>query len=140
MLTGTYENKMDVKGRTFIPVKMRKELGLSFMITRWLDNCLAVYTMEKWNQLATTLNSQPMAKSRDTKRFFFSSATEVELDKQGRILIPQNLRDYAGLEQDIVVIGAGDWAEIWSRDRWMQYSEDENVKLKVEQSMEELGI
>ena len=140
MLTGTYENKLDAKGRTFLPMKMRKELGFNFMVTRWLDKCLAIYTTEKWNDLAAVLNNQPMAKSRDTKRFFFSSANEIELDAQGRMLIPQTLRSFAKLNSDIVIIGAGDWAEIWSREAWDAYNANPDLEAKISQSMEELGV
>ncbi len=140
MLSGTFEAKMDAKGRTFVPVKMRKDLGLTFMVTKWLDDCLAVYTMEKWNQVSAVLNAQPMAKSRETRRFFFSSAAEIELDKQGRMLVPQILREYAGLTGDIVIIGAGDWAEIWSAERWKAHNENEELKANIELAMEELGI
>lgn len=140
MFTGTYENKMDAKGRTFIPAKLRRDCGDRFVLTRWLDNCVAVYTVEAWSALAEKLRALPSAKARDTQRFFFSAAETVEIDKQGRVLVPTVLRQFAGLENDVVVIGAGERMEIWSKDRWDEYNNSDFMQENIINAMVELGI
>ena len=140
MFTGTYENKMDTKGRAFIPAKLRRDCGDRFVLTRWLDSCVAVYTVEAWNVLADKLRALPSAKARDTQRFFFSAAETVELDKQGRVLIPPVLRQFANLDGDIVVIGAGERMEIWSKARWDEYNSAESMQENIINAMMELEI
>lgn len=140
MFTGTYENKMDTKGRTFIPAKLRRDCGDRFVLTRWLDNCVAVYTCESWNLLADKLKALPSAKARDMQRFFFSAAETVELDRQGRVLIPPPLRQFADLQSDVVVIGAGERMEIWSKERWDSYNSGESMQDNIIEAMMELGI
>lgn len=138
MLTGEYSHTIDVKGRFNFPVKFREELGESFFVTKGFDSngCLFVYSKTEWNILADKILSLPFSKSRNIQRFMFSSAVEVTPDKQGRILIPQNLRDYAGLTKDILVIGVQNRAEIWNSEAWRKVCEDitpENVLEAMEQ-------
>ena len=141
MLRGEYGHTLDIKGRVNFPVKIRESLGERFIITRGLDNCLFVYSSEGWQELEAKLRALPMSKSRDIQRFFFASAAEMEPDKQGRILIPQNLREYAGLEKDIVIIGVSERAEIWSAHRWTEkLSALTDDAAKIEQAMDELGF
>lgn len=140
VFTGTYENKMDSKGRTFLPAKLRRDCGDCFVLTRWLDNCVAVYTTEAWNALADRLRALPSAQARDTQRFFFSAAEKVELDKQGRVLIPPVLRQFADLQTDVVVIGAGERIEIWSKERWDAYNSTDSMQENIINAMIELGI
>ena len=141
MFRGEYQHALDLKGRVNFPVKIREGLGERFIVTRGLDHCLFVYSGEGWAELEGKLRALPMSKSRDIQRFFFASAVEVEPDKQGRILIPQNLRDYAGLEKDIIIIGVSDRAEIWSRERWMEKLGAITLDTaKMEQAMDELGF
>ncbi|WP_166243814.1 division/cell wall cluster transcriptional repressor MraZ [Paenibacillus turpanensis] len=124
MFMGEYGHSIDEKGRMIIPAKFRDELGASFVITRGLDNCLFVYPMEEWKVMEQKLKSLSLMKSdaRAFTRFFFSGATECELDKQGRVNIPPNLREHAKLEKDCVVIGVSSRVEIWSKDIWDEYN------------------
>lgn len=118
-LTGEFQHTLDSKGRVNFPAKLRELLGTTFMICKGLgDPCLAVYSLEQWEQLSEKINRQPMAKAKRLQRFLFSGAALAEPDKQGRVLIPQNLRDYAQLQKELVIIGAGDRAEIWDLARW----------------------
>ncbi len=118
MLIGTFEHTVDAKGRINVPAKFREDFGDRFIITRGLDNCVAMYSLEEWKLWEDKLKAQPDSKARNLKRFFFAGAAEVEPDKQGRIVVPPILRKYACLDQKVVVIGAVDRAEIWDADRW----------------------
>lgn len=120
---GEYQHSIDEKGRMIIPAKFRDALGPTFVITRGLDQCLFVYPMEEWNALEQKLKSLPLMKSdaRAFTRFFFSGAAECELDKQGRVNIPNNLVEYAKLEKDCVVLGVSNRVEIWSKPVWDGY-------------------
>ncbi|MNW25295.1 cell division protein MraZ [compost metagenome] len=114
---------MDDKGRLTVPSKFRDALGASFVVTRGLDQCLFVYPMEEWGNMEQKLKALPMMKAdaRAFSRFFFSGATECELDKQGRVHLPGNLREYAKLDKDCVVLGVSSRVEIWSKETWEQY-------------------
>lgn len=118
MLIGQYEHNLDAKGRMNFPVKFRDDLGTSFIITKGLDACVAVYSFDEWNVLAEKVKRLPESKGALLKRFFFSSAVEVEPDKQGRIVLPAHLRSYANLEKEVMVVGVLDKVEIWDRERW----------------------
>lgn len=119
---GTYQHNIDSKGRVIMPAKFREELGSVFYITRGLDNCLSVLSKSDWDSLGEKLRGLPSSQTKDIQRFLFSGAAELEPDKQGRVLIPQPLRDYAGLTKDVVIIGTGLKAEIWDLDRWNEYN------------------
>ncbi|MED3660308.1 division/cell wall cluster transcriptional repressor MraZ [Ureibacillus sp. FSL K6-8385] len=123
MFMGEYQHTIDAKGRLIIPSKFREALGNSFVITRGLDNCLFGYPMNEWRKLEEKLKDLPMTKkdARAFARFFFSGATEVELDKQGRINIPSNLAAYAKLEKECVILGVSTKIEIWSKALWEEY-------------------
>ncbi|MGI6659855.1 MAG: division/cell wall cluster transcriptional repressor MraZ [Dethiobacteraceae bacterium] len=138
MFMGEYQHTLDSKGRLIMPAKFREELGDKFVLTRGLDNCLFVYPLEEWNNLEQKLKNLPFTRSdaRAFTRFFFSGATECELDKQGRVLIPTNLRSHAKLQKDAVIIGVSSRVEIWSQEEWQRYSEDtglsfENIAEKI---------
>lgn len=122
MLMGTYQHNIDPKGRVIMPAKFREELGSVFYITRGLDNCLSVLSKSDWDNLGEKLRILPSSQTKDIQRFLFSGAAELEPDKQGRVLIPQPLRDYAGLTKDVVIIGTGVKAEIWDLERWNEYN------------------
>lgn len=143
MLLGEYEHTIDTKGRLAMPAKLREALGSKFIITKGLDGCLFVYDMEQWQLLETKLASLPMSRktARDFTRFLFGGACESECDKQGRILIPANLRQHAGLEKNITVVGVGARAEIWDTQKWLAYNEasSEDVNDLAEQ-LADLGI
>lgn len=143
MLLGEYEHSIDTKGRLAMPAKLREGLGEHFIITKGLDGCLFVYDMNQWHLLEQKLSALPMSRkgARDFTRFLFSGACEGECDKQGRILLPANLRKYAGLEKDAVVVGVGARAEIWDAQRWAEYNEA-TAEAVTEQAEElaDLGI
>ncbi|MCT8139031.1 division/cell wall cluster transcriptional repressor MraZ [Anaerobacillus sp. CMMVII] len=123
MFMGEYHHTIDEKGRMIIPAKFREELGPNFVITRGLDQCLFVYPESEWKLLEQKLKALPFTKkdARAFTRFFFSGATECELDKQGRILVSQPLRQYASLEKECVVIGVSNRVEVWSKSTWEEY-------------------
>jgi len=121
---GEFQHTIDDKGRMIVPAKFRHLLGERFIVTKGLDDCLWAYPMDEWKELEAKLRTLQITKpdARAFVRFFASGATECELDKQGRILVPSNLREYAGLDRDVVVIGVITRAEIWDRDSWERYS------------------
>ena len=143
MFIGEYQHTLDSKGRIIIPSKLREELGEDFVMTKGLDNCLFVYPKSEWAILEEKLKTLPLT-NRDARafvRFFFSGASESELDKQGRALIPSNLREHSKLDKDIVVIGVSTRIEIWSKEEWDNYNNDENLSYdKIAEKMAELGI
>ena len=134
MFMGEYNHTIDTKGRMIIPAKIREQLGDLSIVTHGLDNCLAIYTEAAAKNISTALQSQSSttASVRALKRFVFGSAAELEYDKQGRVLIPVPLREYASLDKQAVIVGAGDHVEIWSREKYDFYDE------QVAESMEEL--
>jgi len=117
---GEYQHTLDPKGRVIIPSKFREELGEKFIITKGFDGCLFAYSPDEWANLETKLRALPFSNkdARDFVRFFFAGASECEVDKQGRILIPQNLREYASLDKDVYVVGVSTRVEIWEKSRW----------------------
>ncbi|WP_307322985.1 division/cell wall cluster transcriptional repressor MraZ [Evansella vedderi] len=123
MFMGEFHHTIDEKGRMIIPAKFREELGSTFVVTRGMDKCLFVYPEPEWKQLEQKLKTLPFTKkdARAFTRFFFSGATESELDKQGRVNIAQTLRSYAQLEKECVVIGVSNRVEIWSKEIWEDY-------------------
>lgn len=123
MLNGTYYQTIDVKGRMSFPTKLREIIGESFVITKGLTGCLFVYSQEDFDKLAQKLSDMPMSKALTVQRYFMASSTNVEADKQGRVLVPQALREFAGLEKEIVVAGVSDRAEIWSKSKWDEFNQ-----------------
>ena len=123
MLMGEYNHSIDDKLRLIIPSKFREELGEKVIITRGLENCLFIYSEKEWEKVVSKLNSLPFTKkdARSFTRMFLSGATDVEFDKQGRIKITKSLSDYAGLIKDCVVIGVNDRLEVWSKENWDNY-------------------
>ncbi|MCI8588637.1 MAG: division/cell wall cluster transcriptional repressor MraZ [Bacilli bacterium] len=128
MLMGEYHHTIDEKGRIIIPSKVRVELGEKFVVTRGLEACLFVYSMDEWNKIVSQLGTLPFTKqdARNFSRFFLSGATVVELDKQGRINLTSPLVSYAALKKDCIIIGVGDRLEIWNEDSWNQFM-DSNI-------------
>lgn len=124
MFMGEYQHSIDPKGRLFIPARFREGLGDSFVITKGLDGCLFAYPRPEWDALEQKLKSLPFTKgdARAFVRFFFSGAAICEADKQGRILIPASLREFARLEKDVVVIGVSSRVEIWAKSQWEEYN------------------
>lgn len=126
MFMGEFLHNVDEKGRVIIPAKFRDELGSSFIITRGLDKSLFVYPLEEWKLIEQNLKSLPFTKAdaRKFTRFFFSGAIESEVDKQGRVIIPNNLRSYAELIKECVFIGVSNRVEIWGKEIWDSYYQD----------------
>ena len=126
MFMGEYHHTIDEKGRLTLPSKVREQLGYDFVVTRGLDHCLFVYSKTDWIQIIDKYKSLPNTKdARNFMRFFLSGATEVNLDKQGRINIATPLINYASLEKECIIIGVNDHLEIWSEELWNHFM-DEN--------------
>ncbi|HAQ55582.1 MAG TPA: transcriptional regulator MraZ [Anaerovibrio sp.] len=143
MLMGEYNHSLDAKGRVILPADFRVELGESFIITKGLDNCLFIYPQSEWEQLSVKLRQLPLAKTeaRAFVRFFFAGARQVELDKQGRFLIPATLRQHASLKKDAVLIGVSNRIEVWSKDEWLKYNEEITPSVSaIAETLAELGI
>ena len=138
-MTGTYEHSIDAKGRLFIPAKLREELGVTFYLAMGVDACLAIYPQETWNRFTEKFAAMPMSQSK-AMRPLFANAAKCELDSQGRIVIPQKLRKYAGLDKDTVIIGVNDRAEIWAAETWNEQEEENMTPEKMAACMEALGV
>lgn len=142
MFIGEYIHNIDAKGRAIVPAKFREELGERFIITQELDNCLSLYTQEDWDAYVEKLNKLPTTnrKAIAFKRFKLASAFECEPDGNGRIMIPQKLREYAGITKEIVSAGNGDKVEIWDKSRWEEYNSSYNFDDESLDSLSEFGI
>ncbi len=124
MFTGEYRHAVDEKGRLAVPARFRAQLEGGCVVARWLDTCLAIFPMPAWEALSAKVGSLPMTdpNARLLQRQLFAGAQEMELDRQGRVLVPQGLRAFAGLEGEAMVLGSRDHAEIWAPARWEEYS------------------
>ena len=141
MLIGEYEHTLDAKGRLSMPAKLRRDMGEAFIVTKGLDGCLFAFSSEEWMNFESKLKSLPLSdkNARNFVRFFLAGATECELDKQGRFLIPNNLRKSANLDKEAVIIGVGTRLEIWDKQTWM--SKDEEISADdIAENMTMLGI
>jgi len=136
---GKYQHTVDAKGRLFVPSKFREELGEAFYVTLGTDTCLTIYTQDSWDVILSKFNALPLSQAQKM-RFFFANACKCEPDKQGRFLLPQELRDYAGLRQEVKFIGQGDRAEIWDAERYDELEKEQLSPAFVLKSLEELGI
>lgn len=138
MFMGTFQYKMDTKGRVMLPPSYRKELGDKFVITKGFEKCLFGYTKREWENLSKKLAKIPLSskKARFFLRVWFSSAMFVEVDNQGRILIPLEFRKFASLNREIVFIGVFNRIEIWSKKAWDKYRE--NREFSYENSISKL--
>ena len=141
MFMGEYNHTVDAKGRLIVPSKFRDRLGEEFVVTKGLDGCLFVYPPTEWERIEESFRnvSQATKDARKFARFFFAGAAQCEVDKQGRILLPTVLREYAGLEKDVVMAGAGTRIEIWDKERWESSSSYDDVE-EIAEHMAELGI
>lgn len=143
MLIGEYAHSIDTKGRLIMPSKLKDDIGEKFVITKGLDGCLFVYSQVEWKNFEDKLRSFPLTNkdARALVRFFLAGAMECEIDKQGRFLITSNLRDFAGLSKDVVIIGVLNKIEIWSKEKWETYSQKENMEAdEIAEKMANLGI
>ena len=137
-MTGEYQHSLDNKGRLFIPAKLRDELGEVFFLTLSMDRCLCAYSSEAWQSFSDKVSDMPYVKQRKM-RPLFAHAARCELDAQGRVLIPQNLREHAGLTGDVTVVGVSTRAEIWDSARWAALGA-ELTSESVAEAMDELGF
>ena len=140
MFKGEFSHTIDSKGRMIIPAKMREQLGENCVVTRYLDNTLAIYTQEKFEEIAKKLSAQSSNKSaqRAFVRFFVGGAADLEFDKQGRVLIPSNLRKHAQLKKDAIIVGNGERIEVWNKARWDAYNDE--IYGNIEELAEELDL
>lgn len=141
MFMSEYNHTVDAKGRLIIPSKFRETLGEEFVVSKGMDGCLFVYANDDWNAFEQKLTSLPLInkEARQFARFFLAGAAQVELDKQGRILLPAGLRDFADLDKDVVLVGVGSRIEIWSKEKWDAMNEDDNMDA-ITAAMESLGL
>jgi MraZ protein len=141
MFMGQYNHTVDAKGRLSIPSKFREQLGDEFVVTKGMDGCLFVYANEDWKAFEEKLATLPMTnkEARMFTRFFLAGAATLEVDKQGRILLPANLREFAALDKDVVLVGVGTRIEIWSKENWENMDADQDME-SVAASMETFGL
>ena len=141
MFMGEYNHTIDTKGRLIVPSKFREALGDEFVVTKGLDGCLFVYDNQEWSAFEEKLKALPLMnkESRKFVRFFLAGAANVEVDKQGRILIPSVLREFAQLDKDVVLVGVGSRIEIWSKTKWEEASEYDDME-EIAEHMSELGL
>lgn len=143
MFMGEYNHTIDAKGRLIVPAKFREILGDNFIVTKGLDGCLFVYPNDEWTRFEEKLKSLPLTNknARQFTRFFLAGAAACEVDKQGRILLPQVLREFASLEKDVVLVGVASRIEIWSRERWDESMNTYDGDMdEVAEKMESLGF
>lgn len=141
MFMGEYNHTIDAKGRLIVPSKFRDSLGDEFVITKGLDGCLFVYDNKEWTAFEEKLKSLPLTNkdARQFVRFFLAGAASVEVDKQGRILVPANLREFAKLSKDVVLVGVASRIEIWSKEIW-ESSESFDDMEEIAEHMADLGL
>ncbi|MQN00798.1 MAG: transcriptional regulator MraZ [Lachnospiraceae bacterium] len=141
MFMGEYNHTIDPKGRVIIPAKFRENLGAQFVITKGLDGCLYGYSYDTWEEVGENFKQSIKAskEARKFSRFFFASASSCDIDKQGRILIPANLREYAGLKKDVVLAGNLTHIEIWDKEKWDEASSFDNMD-QVADNLADLGL
>lgn len=132
MFLGEYNHSLDTKGRLIVPSKFREDLGDRCVVTKGLDGCLFVFPLQEWQVLSEKLRSLPLTQkdARAFVRFFFAGASEVECDKQGRIMIPQPLKDHAALDKGVMVIGVANRLELWAETRWYAYQDQEDASFE----------
>lgn len=143
MFMGEYNHTIDAKGRLIVPAKFREILGDNFIVTKGLDGCLFVYPNDEWTRFEEKLKSLPLTNknARQFTRFFLAGAAACEVDKQGRILLPQVLREFASLEKDVVLVGVASRIEIWSRECWDESMNTYDGDMdEVAENMESLGF
>lgn len=143
MLMGEYQNSIDSKSRMIVPAKFRDELQYKCVLTKGLDSCLYIYPMSEWTKFQQKLDKLPIsdAKARAFVRYFYASAVEGEMDKQGRLTIPQSLRNYANIEKELVTIGVLNKVEIWSKQAYENAENGEKLEAsEFAEQMENYGI
>ncbi len=142
MFTGEYQHTIDEKGRLAIPVRFRAELAQGAQVSKWIDGCVAVFPMADWEVLAERTAALPVTdtNARTFQRFLFGAAFEIELDRQGRFVLPGVLREFAELTSHVVVVGARSRLELWSPQRWSRYSAEMDRPEVLAEHLQGLGI
>ncbi len=141
MFMGEYNHTIDAKGRLIVPTKFREQLGEEFVLAKGNDDCLAIYTKEAWETFLTKIQALPATKDiRKYVRNIVGSSVDVVTDKQGRILVPGNLREHAGLDKDVVFAGVIDKIEVWDKERWMKQTDIDNIDDIAEEMAERYGL
>lgn len=143
MFIGEYQHNLDTKGRITMPSKFREELGNTFYITKGMDGCLFVFPEEEWIEMDKKIKGLRLSRkdARGIARLFYAGAIDVSLDKMGRVLLPGNLRQYASLEKEAIIIGVSSRVEIWDKDRWQSYNNDDDFNYDMlTESMADLDI
>ena len=133
MFIGEFQHNLDSKGRITMPSKFRNELGDIFFITKGMDNCLFVFSQNEWDKIDEKINGLKLShrESRGLARLFYAGAIDTSLDKNGRVLLPQTLRDYANLDKEAIVIGVSSRIEIWDKVAWEKYNNDEDLNYDI---------
>ncbi len=140
MLKGEYQYALDDKGRVVIPPRFRRVLGDQVVATRGIDPCVSIYSPQEWTKVEETLRKLPTSK-RDVTRYLLAGAVDLELDRQGRVTLPQHLRQHAGIERDVVVVGLISRLEVWSRPAWQAYIEKaQQAAPQIAEQLEELSL
>jgi MraZ protein len=141
MFMGEYSHSIDAKGRLIMPAKYREQLGSEFVVTKGLDGCLFVYPQEEWQSIETKFREVPLTTkdARKFSRFFFAGAAACVIDKQGRILLPSVLREFAGLEKDVVLVGVLNRIEIWDKAKWEETNGYDDMD-EIAEHMADLGL
>ncbi|MBI5728366.1 MAG: division/cell wall cluster transcriptional repressor MraZ [Candidatus Magasanikbacteria bacterium] len=143
MFIGEYSHTLDEKGRVSVPKKFRVDLGKGAVVTRGLDSCLFLYTKKEWQKLAEKLANLPFAQAntRAFARLMLAGAMDVEVDKQGRVMIPEYLRAYAGLDKEVIVAGLYSRLELWNAEKWQTYKQTtESQSNAIAEQMAQLGV
>ncbi len=143
MFIGEYTHSIDQKGRLAVPTKFRSDLEQGAVVTRGLDGCLVVYTAGEWEKLATKLSQLPISKAntRAFSRFMLSGAMDVQVDKQGRVMIPEYLRSYAEIKKKVVIAGLYNRLEIWEEEKWNKYKKGtERESADIAEALEGLDV
>ncbi len=141
MLLGEYNQNIDAKGRVNIPSKFRDDLGQTFVVSKGLDGCIAIYPKDEWESFMERIISENPTQRRKLIHFFSSGAKECELDTQGRVVIPPEHREFAALDKEITVVGSYKYAEVWDRKRWLEYNADSALSSEeIVKAMEAFGL
>ena len=143
MFTGEYRHAVDEKGRVAVPAKFRGALSTGVRVCKWIDLCLALFPGDAWEQLATKVAALPAISDKDARsfqRYLFASAFEVELDRQGRVVVPAGLREWAHLDGEVTLVGSNDHVELWEPTRWASYSSAMDSPDVLAEHLQGLGI
>ena len=139
MLTGKYNHSLDAKNRIIIPPKLKEQLGDTITILRGSDKCLTMYSAEEWENYARKISEMPKTKVRELTRYLYSNSLEVQPDSQGRVMLPPEMLNYAGITKNVITVGCGKYAEIWSEEVWNEQHLDEEPENFTEMLLE-LGL